>query len=174
MKTASPLISLIVAAADNNVIGKNNQLPWHLPRDLQYFKRITTGCPIIMGRKTYESIGKALPQRLNIVITHNSNYLLEDAEVVHSLPAAIELAKHRQADAREIHIIGGAAIFTEAIPLIDKIYLNRVRADIDGDTLLPAIDWQQWQLIDKTHHAADDKNAYALDFEVYSRQNAAL
>lgn len=168
-----PAITLIVAASQNNVIGKDNDLPWHLPRDLQYFKKITTGCPIIMGRKTYESIGRALPNRLNIVITRNANYRthydVDDAEVVHDVQSAIDLAREKQADAREIHIIGGATIFAQALPLIDKIYLNRVLADFEGDTFLPNIDWSQWQLIRKEHHVADDKNAYAMDFAVYER-----
>lgn len=163
------LITLIVAAAQNDVIGKNNQLPWHLPRDLAYFKQITTGYPIIMGRKTYESIGKALPNRLNIVITRNPDYSLTDARIAHSLSEAIETAKTEQPDAREIHIIGGASIFAEAIALVDKIYLNRVLADFDGDTVLPPIDWQAWQLVDRVHHVADEKNTYAMDFEVYQR-----
>ncbi len=163
------LTTLIVAASKNNVIGENNRLPWHLPRDLAYFKQVTTGHPIIMGRKTYESIGKALPNRLNIVITRNPAYQLTDAVVVHSLPEAIQVAKKMQPDTDEIHIIGGASIFAQAISLVDKIYLNRVLADFDGDTFLPPIDWSQWQLIDKTHHIADDKNAYAMDFEVYRR-----
>lgn len=162
-------ISLIVAASQNNVIGKDNDLPWHLPRDLQYFKKITTGCPIIMGRKTYESIGKALPNRLNIVITRNADYQLSDADIVHDLPSAIDLARAKQADAREIHMIGGATVFAEALPLVDKIYLNRVLADFDGDTFLPEIDWSQWQLLSNEHHPADDKNAYAMDFAVYQR-----
>lgn len=164
-----PLITLIVAASQNDVIGKDNDLPWHLPRDLQYFKKVTTGCPIIMGRKTYESIGKALPNRLNIVVTRNDHYALDDAEVVNNLPAAIDLAREQQPDAREIHLIGGATIFTEVLSqsLADKLYLNRVLADFDGDTFLPEIDWSQWQLTEKTHHEADEKNAHAMDFEVY-------
>lgn len=163
-------LTLIVAAAANHVIGKDNQLPWHLPRDLAYFKHITTGCPIIMGRKTYESIGKALPNRLNVVITRNADYQLDDAHVVHSLGAAIHVAK--QADSRngEIHVIGGATIFEAALPLVDKIYLNRVLADFDGDTFLPQVDWQQWQLTHSEDHAADDKNAHAMRFEVYEKR----
>lgn len=163
-------LTLIVAAAANHVIGKDNQLPWHLPRDLAYFKHITTGCPIIMGRKTYESIGKALPNRLNVVITRNADYQLDDAHVVHSLDAAIHVAE--QADSRngEIHVIGGATIFEAALPLADKIYLNRVLADFDGDTFLPQIDWQQWQLTHSEDHVADDKNAHAMRFEVYEKR----
>ncbi len=167
------LTTIIVAASSNNVIGKNNQLPWHLPRDLAYFKQVTTGKPIIMGRKTYESIGKALPNRLNIVITRNPTYQLSDAVVVHSLEEAITTAKEKQPETDEIHIIGGATIFKEAIGngIIDKIYLNRVLADFDGDTYLPQIDWSEWQLLNKTHYEADGKNAYAMDFEVYQRKS---
>ncbi|PID65548.1 MAG: dihydrofolate reductase [Gammaproteobacteria bacterium] len=163
------LVTLIVAAAQNDVIGKDNQLPWHLPRDLAYFKQVTTGRPIIMGRKTYQSIGKALPKRLNIVISRNPAYQLSDAVVVHSLSRAIEAAKTAQPQADEIHIIGGSTVFAEAVALVDKIYLNRVLADFDGDTFLPTIDWSQWQLTDSTHHAADEKNAYGMDFQVYRR-----
>ncbi len=155
------LVTIIVATSQNNVIGKNNQLPWYLPRDLAYFKKVTTGCPIIMGRKTYESIGKALPNRLNIVITRNPTYQLTDAVVV--------TAKQTVTDINEIHIIGGATIFQQAIGggVVDKIYLNRVLADFEGDTYLPLIDWSKWQLINQAHHEADEKNVYAMDFEVY-------
>lgn len=163
------LVTIIVATSQNNVIGKNNQLPWHLPRDLAYFKQVTIGCPIIMGRKTYESIGRALPHRLNIVITRNTNHHLTDAVVVHSLEEAIATAKQTVTDINEIHIIGGATIFQQAIGggVVDKIYLNRVLADFEGDTYLPLIDWSKWQLINQAHHEADEKNVYAMDFEVY-------
>ncbi|MBS9781401.1 MAG: dihydrofolate reductase [Gammaproteobacteria bacterium] len=165
------LVTIIVATSQNNVIGRDNQLPWHLPRDLAYFKQVTTGCPIIMGRKTYESIGKALPNRLNIVITRNVDYQLTDAVVVHSLTEAIDTAQQTQSDTDKIHIIGGATIFEQAIGsgVVDKIYLNRVLADFEGDTYLPPIDWSQWQLTGTTHHEADEKNAYAMDFEIYRR-----
>ncbi len=167
-----PPITLIVATSQNGVIGKDNALPWHLPRDLQYFKRITTGCPIIMGRKTYESIGKALPNRLNIVISRNPQLTLNDAEVAHDLDCAIALAHSQQSSAREIHIIGGATLFAQALQqgLVDKLYINRVLADMDGDTFFPEIDWAQWKRVSCTHHEADEKNAYALDFEVYNKQ----
>lgn len=163
-------LTLIVAVASNDVIGKDNQLPWHLPRDLAYFKQVTTGCPIIMGRKTYESIGKALPNRLNIVITRNTDYRLSDALVVNCLEEAIVKAEDNVGSNDEIHIIGGASIFYEALPLVDKIYLNRVLSDIDGDTFLPKIDWQAWQLTQSAYHAADAKNAYAMRFEIYEKR----
>lgn len=167
-KSAIP-ITLIVACAQNGVIGKNNQLPWHLPRDLAYFKRITTGCPIIMGRKTYESIGKALPNRLNVVVSRNPNYHPRDAFVASDVSIAIATAIEQQPDANEIHVIGGARIFAEALSLINKIYFNRVLADIDGDTYLPAIDWSVWKKVHSEHHTADNKNSYAMDFEIYEK-----
>lgn len=162
-------LTLIVAASTNNVIGRDNQLPWHLPRDLLYFKQVTTGCPIIMGRKTYESIGKALPKRPNIVITRNKDYQLDDAIVTHSLESAINIAQQHDSRSGEFHIIGGATLFHEALPFADKIYLNRVFADFEGDTFLPNIDWSHWKRQNKEHHPADAKNAYAMDFEVYEK-----
>ncbi len=162
-------LSVIVAASQNDVIGNNNQLPWHLPRDLAYFKKITMGCPIIMGRKTYESISKALPGRLNIVITRNRDYCQNDVLVVNSLDDAIAEAQQKQPDAKEIHIIGGATIFVQALSVANKMYLNRVLADCDGDAKLPEIDWSQWDLLSREHHPADEKNNFAIDFEVYEK-----
>lgn len=159
------VVSLIVAAADNGVIGANNQLPWHLPKDLAYFKKVTTGNSIIMGRKTYESIGKALPNRQNIVITRQAGYQLSDAEVVYDLNHAIELA---QSD--EIFIIGGAEIFQQTLAFADRLYLNRIKADFEGDTFLPKINWTEWQEISKESAKADDKNEFAIDFLVYERK----
>lgn len=159
------VVSLIVAAADNEVIGVNNQLPWHLPKDLAYFKKVTTGNSIIMGRKTYESIGKALPNRQNIVITRQTGYQLSDAEVVYDLNHAIELA---QSD--EIFIIGGAEIFQQTLAFADRLYLNRIKADFEGDTFLPKINWTEWQEISKESAKADDKNEFAIDFLVYERK----
>lgn len=159
------VVSLIVAAADNEVIGVNNQLPWHLPKDLAYFKKVTTGNSIIMGRKTYESIGKALPNRQNIVITRQAGYQLSDAEVVYDLNHAIELA---QSD--EIFIIGGAEIFQQTLAFADRLYLNRIKADFEGDTFLPKINWTEWQEISKESAKADDKNEFAIDFLVYERK----
>lgn len=164
-------LTLIVAASENHVIGKNNTLPWHLPRDLRYFKSVTTGCPIIMGRKTYESIGKALPNRLNVVVSRNRDYQLEDAVLADSLATAIDYARKAQPDAREIHVIGGASLFAAVLPVADKLYLNRVLTTIEGDTFLPDIDWSVWQLTNSTHHPADSDNTYAMDFNVYERKS---
>lgn len=163
------ILTLIVAVSDNQVIGLSNQLPWHLPRDLAYFKQVTLGCPVIMGRKTYESIGKALPKRSNLVITHNRDYHLDDALVVNSLAEAIEKAKTLPSRNGEVHIIGGATLFEKALLLVDKIYLNRVRATIEGDTFFPAINPALWRLTEQTHHPADLNNIYALDFQVFEK-----
>lgn len=170
-KVQKPPLTLIVAAAQNDVIGQDNALPWHLPRDLLYFKSVTIDCPIIMGRKTYESIGKALPRRLNIVVTRNRNYCLTDAKLAHSLTEAVAVASSKQPDAKAIHIIGGATLFEESIHLVDKIYLNRVLATVEGDTFLPTVDWSAWQLLSQNHYAADENNAYAVDVEVYGRKS---
>lgn len=160
------IISLIVAASDNDVIGINNQLPWYLPKDLAYFKKITSGNSIIMGRKTYESIGKALPNRQNIVITRQANYHLNDAIVTNSLAGAIDIAESEQ-----VFIIGGAEIFRQSLDVATHIYLNRIKTTVEGDTFLPQIDWNQWQQISKDSAEADDKNAFAIDFLVYQRKN---
>lgn len=163
-------VTLVVAAGKNGVIGKNNRLPWHLPRDLAYFKQVTMGCPIIMGRKTYESIGKALPGRLNIVVSRNTSYHLPDGLLVNSLPVAITQAKQQQPAAQAIHIIGGATLFEQGLKLANRLYLNRVLACFDGDTYLPHVDWQQWQRLSRVHYVADKQNAYAMDFEIYQKK----
>lgn len=132
-------ISLIVALSANRVIGEGNKLPWHLPEDLKRFKRITSGHPVIMGRKTYESIGRLLPGRMNIIITRNENYRIEGAVVVHSLVAAYEAAGAAPGG-EEIFVIGGGEIFSMALPQADKLYLTWVKKRIEGDTFFPEID----------------------------------
>ena len=142
-KAPQPKLSLIVAVSDNDVIGKDNQLPWHLSADLRYFKQRTMGKPIVMGRKTWESIGRPLPGRDNIVISRDADYRAEGATVVHSLDAALAHA----ADADEIMIIGGASVYEAALPLVDRIYMTRVHVTVDGgDTIFrpPAMtDWRE-------------------------------
>lgn len=141
--SARPLLSIIVAVSDNGVIGKDNQLPWHLSADLRYFKKQTVGKPVIMGRKTWESIGKVLPDRPNIVVSRNPAFKASGASVVSSLQAAIETA----GDVAEIMVIGGEAIYAEALPLADRVYLTRVHVDVaDGDARFPALDADQWRL----------------------------
>ncbi len=160
-------LSLIVAIANNRVIGNNNQLPWHLPADLKYFKSITIGHPIIMGRKTFESIGggKPLPGRTSIIITHQLGYKAEGCTVVHSLQEAINCSKH---DA-EAFIIGGAEIFKQGLELADKLYLTKIHHDFNGDTFFPSINLNQWKLISCKEYDTDEKNKYPYSFLVYER-----
>lgn len=161
-----PLISAIVAAAENNAIGKDNQLLWHLPNDLRFFKRTTTGHPIIMGRKTYESVGKPLPNRRNIIVTRQAAYAAEGAEVVHSLAAAIESC----AGEPEVFVVGGAEIYKQAIPVVDRIYLTRVHTALPGDSFFPELDEQAWRLVSEDSHPADERHTYGYTFRVYERR----
>jgi dihydrofolate reductase len=144
-------VSLIVAAAANNVIGCDNKLPWHLPQDLKYFKSRTLGKPVIMGRKTYESIGRPLPGRANIVVTRNTGWAVPGINAVTSLEDALTLAinltKGQDVQASEAMIIGGAEIYKAALPLADRIYLTRIDVPVDGDAWFPDLDPADWQLV---------------------------
>ena len=162
-----PTISLLVAAGENDVIGRDNALPWHLPNDLKYFKNQTWAMPILMGRKTYESIGKPLPGRKNIVITRNSDWKAEGVTVVHSLEEAVQAAK--DFSVKEIFVIGGAEIFNAAFPQAHRIYLTRVHHSFDGDVFFPAVDTAGWTRVSARHCPADEKNAFAHTFEVWER-----
>lgn len=159
-------ISLIVAVAENNVIGKNNQLAWYLPADLKIFKTLTTGHHIVMGRKTYESIGKALPNRTTVIITRQDNYKAEGCIVVKSLQEALEVSKKDN----EVFVIGGAEIFKDAIPIADKIYLTRIHHLFEGDTFFPELDENVWEEKERTDFQADEKNLYAYSFCVLERK----
>lgn len=164
-------ISLIAAVANNNVIGKNNSLIWHLPADMKYFKEKTTGHVIITGRKNYESIPekfRPLPNRTNIVITTQKNYLATGAIVVHSLEKAIEKAKTIEQE--EIFIIGGAQIYKESLTknIPNKLYITKVLESFEGDAFFPAIDEKKWKLQQKKFRPKDEKNAYNLEFCVYT------
>lgn len=161
-----PLLSAIVAAAENNAIGKDNQLLWHLPNDLRFFKRTTTGHPVIMGRKTYESVGDPLPNRRNIIITRQPGYTAEGAAVVHSLAAAIEAC----AGEPEVFVVGGAEIFEQALPVLNRIYLTRVHVTLPGDSFFPELDKQDWQLVSEESHSADERHAYSYTFRIYERR----
>lgn len=158
-----PIVSLIAAMAKNRVIGKDNQMPWHLPADLKHFKRVTMGKPIIMGRKTYESIGKALPGRLNIVISRNPDYKLDDSEVVTSLDAALE----RVANASEVMIIGGGYLYSQTLSLANKLYLTLIDLDVEGDTHFPNYQQLNLQEVSRETFKADDKNPYNYEFVEY-------
>jgi dihydrofolate reductase len=162
------IVSLLVAAGENNVIGKDNKLPWHLPNDLSYFKNQTWAMPILMGRKTFESIGKALPGRKNIVITRKNDWLHDGVSVVHSIKEAIEKAEGY--GVKEIFIIGGAEIFQSVFPTANRIYLTRIHHRFEGDVFFPEVKKEEWDLLRERFCAADQKNAYDHSFQVWERK----
>jgi len=164
-------LAVIVAAADNGVIGRNNALPWRIPADLQYFKRVTLGKPVIMGRKTYESIGRPLPGRANIVITRDTSYAAQGVRVVGSLQEALELAADIALidGAEEAVVIGGAEIYGLAIPMADRLYFTQVHAEVEGDARLSAVDWTKWREVSRERHVAEEPNPYDYSFIVYER-----
>ncbi len=159
-------LSLVVAASSNNVIGRDGGLPWHLPDDLRQFKRLTMGKAVIMGRNTYESIGRPLPDRRNIVMTRNADYVADGCDVVSSVSEAIDAVE----GAEEAMIIGGGQVYRDFLPLADRIYLTRVQAEVEGDTYFPEIDEATWRLVSSEHHGADEKHRYAFDVMVFERR----
>jgi len=160
-------VALIAALGDNGVIGRNNQLPWRLPADMQYFRRTTMGKPIVMGRKTFESFGaKPLPGRHNIVLTRDPDYKADGATVVGSLAAALTAA----GDASEIMIIGGSELYSQALPIADRIYLTRVHGEFEGDAFFPAVDPTIWHEVSRDDHASDEKNPCAYSFLMLERK----
>ena len=161
------MISLIWAMDENRVIGKENQLPWHLPADLQFFKKTTMGHPIAMGRKTHESIGKPLPGRENIIITRNNEYISEGCTVLYSVQELIHYAK--QLD-EEVFIIGGAEIFKGTFPAADRLYITKIYDVFEGDTFFPEINMDEWKLIFKEKGIKDEKNRYDYEFFIYDRK----
>ncbi len=163
------MISIIAALAENRVIGVNNTLPWRLPNDLKHFRRLTTGHAIVMGRKNYESIGKPLPERTNIIVTRNRDYRASGCLIAHSLDDALALAKGDP----EIFVIGGAEIYREALPLADRLYLTQVHSAVEGDTFFPEINDNAWKETAREQHAADEKHAYAYSFVVLERLKPA-
>jgi dihydrofolate reductase len=158
-------ISIIAALADNKVIGKDNKLPWHMSADLKHFKAITFGKPVIMGRKTYESLGKALPGRRNIVVTHNKTWQSTGCEIYHSLEAALQAVE----DYAEVMILGGAEIYKQALPLADRMYLTFIHHDFVGDTYFPKWNADEWQEIEHVDYPADEKNPYPYSFVILQR-----
>ncbi|MDX5422556.1 MAG: dihydrofolate reductase [Hymenobacteraceae bacterium] len=155
------MIAIVVAAAENNVIGKDNGLIWHLPADLRHFKALTMGHPMLMGRKTFESIGKPLPGRTTIIITSQKGYKAEGCAVVHSLQEAIEKGKELD---KQIYVVGGAEIYRQALSVTDTIYLTRVHHSFDGDVYFPELKEEEWETISKEHHSPDEKNKYSYTF----------
>lgn len=162
-----PVISMIVAAAANNAIGKNNQLLWHLPSDMKFFKNTTWAMPVIMGRKTYEALGKPLSGRYNIVISRNDAFNAGGVVKVNDLEEALEAADIM--DTREVFIIGGGQVYQQAMTVTDRIYLTRVHTNIEGDTYFPVLDAAIWHIVSKHDFNKDAKHAYDYSFEVWER-----
>jgi dihydrofolate reductase len=166
------IISLIVAASTNNVIGKDNRLLWHLPGDMKYFKNTTWGMPVVMGRKTYEALaGEPLPGRFNFVITRNKDWHPgEDkkVQVAPDLEAALRMAE--ETDCKETFVIGGGQIYAEAMPVADRIYMTRVHTLLEGDTWFPVIDEKVWELTENRDFPVDEKHAFAYSFQIWERK----
>ncbi|WP_421249385.1 type 3 dihydrofolate reductase [Aeromonas sp. 603359] len=161
-------ISMIAAMAHDRVIGKDNQMPWHLPADLAHFKRVTLGKTVLMGRKTFESIGRPLPGRRNLVISRNPDYQAEGIEVVGSVEAALALLAGSSVE--ELMVIGGGHLYAEMLPSADCLYLTRIDLAVEGDTRFPAFDDGQWQRIECESHPADEKNPHPYSFETWQRR----
>jgi dihydrofolate reductase len=159
------MLSIIVAVADNGVIGSGNRLPWRLPDDLQRFKALSLGKPIVMGRKTYDSIGRPLPGRLNIVVSRQPGLQIPGCSVVTSLDAAIAAAQ----PAPEVVIVGGADIYRQVLPQVQTIHLTRVHAEIAGDAMFPKLHERQWREVAKEYHPADERHAHAFTFSTLER-----
>ena len=159
-------LSLIAAVSRNNVIGKDNKMPWHFPADLQFFKTTTLGKPIIMGRKTWESLGRILPGRRHIVVTRNKDYTAEGVEIIHSTDAALKQASNVD----EAVIIGGAHLYEEMLPLTDRLYLTEIDAEFEGDTFFPEWNKEEWEVVSSETHPADEKNSFPYRFVVYDRR----
>ncbi len=160
------LISLIVAMANHRVIGRGNAMPWHMPADLRHFKAVTLGKPVVMGRRTFESIGRPLPGRRNLVISRNPEWQAAGVEVVSSLDAALALL----ADCAEVMIIGGGQLYAEALSRADRLYLTHIDLDVEGDTLFPDYTGYDWKQMELSCHPADEKNPCAYRFETLQRQ----
>jgi len=159
-------LSIVVAMDDNNLIGKGNGLPWHLPADLTFFKKITTGHSILMGRKTYDSIGKTLPNRRNIVITRNTDVSIPGCEVVDSIEKALSITQ----DEEEIMVIGGANLFEQLLPEVNKLYITRIEGEFEGETYFPHYDENDWLELSCESHQPDEINKHAYHFITFKRK----
>jgi Dihydrofolate reductase len=162
------IVSAIVATAKNNVIGANNDIPWYLPADLKYFKKVTLNHHIIMGRKCFESIGRPLPKRSNVIVTRNPFFIASNCLVVHSIEKALSIAKENGEE--EAFIIGGGEIYTLGMPYLDRLYLTEVDLEVEGTVFFPEINPDKWTLSSEEAHLADDKNAFNYTFKVFDRK----
>ncbi|WP_078546272.1 dihydrofolate reductase [Litchfieldia alkalitelluris] len=161
------MISLLVAMDKNRLIGKDNLLPWHLPADLAYFKRVTMGHTIVMGRKTYESIGRPLPGRENIIVTRNPSYKMDGCTIINSIEAIKNLSDSND----ELFVIGGSEIFREVFTFADRLYITEIDDEFEGDTYFPEFSLKDWTLISKDQGKKDEKNPYDYYFCVYERHS---
>nr|WP_100402522.1 dihydrofolate reductase [Bacillus sp. FJAT-42315] len=161
------MISFIWAMDQNGVIGKNNQLPWRLPEDLKFFKETTMGHPIVMGRKTFESIGKPLPGRENVILTRDQSYEADGCTVVYSVDELVEKAEKEE----QLFITGGAEIFRLMLPFVDRLYVTVIEESFDGDTHFPKeLDWDEWELVSATPGLKNEKNPYDYQFRIYEKK----
>jgi dihydrofolate reductase len=160
-------VALIAAVADNGVIGREGGLPWHLPDDLRWFKRLTTGHTVIVGRRTFASLGRPLPNRRWIVLTRDPAFRPAGVETAPDLRAALAAA-----GTGEVFVAGGAAVYRAALPVADRLYLTAVHADVTGDTVFPPVDFSAWTLVDEQHHPADERHAQAFTFRTYQRSRS--
>jgi dihydrofolate reductase len=165
---AKPALTLVAAVADNGVIGAEGGMPWHLPADLAHFKQLTMGKPVLMGRLTWEAIGKPLPGRLNLVLTRSAGWHAAGAQRVGSLREALRLAQ--RAGAQELMVIGGAEVYRQALPSAGRIYLTRVHAEPWGDTLFPELDPEEWHEVGRRERLSDERNPWDLTFVVLERR----
>ena len=164
------MISYIVAMDKNRVIGKDNQLPWHLPADLKFFKKVTMGHPIVMGRKTHESIGKPLPGRENIILTRNQTYKSEGCSVIHSVEELNRLVEEKN---EEVFVIGGAELFKATFAHVDRLYITKIEHEFEGDTYFPDFKESDWKIISQEKGIKDEKNPYDYSFIIYEREGAS-
>ncbi len=163
------VVSAIVATAKNNVIGKDNGIPWYLPADLKYFKRTTLGHHIIMGRKSFESIGRPLPKRTNIIVTRDPFYMASGCIVVHSIEEGLKIAKENKEE--EAFIIGGGQVYKQSFPLLEKLYLTEVDLEVEGEIYFPPVNEEEWEEVKREAHLPDEKNKCAYVFRVLERKN---
>lgn len=162
-KVSDRHLAMIVAVSDNNVIGVDGDLPWRLSADLKQFKRLTMGHSMIMGRKTFDSIGRLLPGRTTVIVTRNRDFVCEGALVAHSISEAIAICSKDETP----FLVGGAEIYRQGLPFVRELFLTRVHAKIEGDTFLPDIDWDRWELLENERFEADAKNEVAFSFRRY-------
>ncbi len=160
------MLSAIVAIDQNNVIGNHNKLPWHLPADLNYFKQVTLNKTIIMGRKTFESIGRPLPHRKNMIVTRDKNFKATACEIIYSIDDVIAMSQNND---EEFFLIGGAELFNQLLPHVKRLYLTLVHHTFEGDAFFPEIDFKEWNEISRVDYPADEKNAYSYSFLVLGK-----